>query len=173
MKLHRDRAWTRRGLSLLWDAAALSEIVEPADVVSIRQFFRMAKAWPEELPAAKGDALVVAGLEGCLDALSDDDARTWLERHLKGPILEFQMEYEGAAALIFWLPSGRRRISMSGATEEYFWKGSSTKDEHGLPIGRCLWGGAEADVARIIASDEDSPDFDGPAYIGLYHPRIS
>ena len=28
MKLHRDRAWTRRGFSLLWDAAALSDIVD-------------------------------------------------------------------------------------------------------------------------------------------------
>ncbi len=173
MKLHRDRAWTRRGISLLWDAPALSEIASPADVVSIRQFFRMARGWPEDLPSSNGNALVVAGLEGCLDALSEDDSRAWLELHLKGPILEFQMEYEGMAALIFWLPSGRRRISMAGATEEYFWKGSSTRDDHGLPIGRYLWGGAEADVARIIASNEESPDFDGAAYIGLYHPRIS
>ena len=173
MKLHRDRAWTRRGFSLLWDAATLGDIVEPGDVVSIRQFSRMQGSWPEDLPASGGDALVVAGLEGCLDSLSEEDARLWLEQDLKIPILQFQAEYEGAAALIFWLPSGRRRVTMAGATEEYFWKSSSSKPEHGLPLGRCLWGGAESDVARIIVSDEADPDYDGTAYVGLYHPRIS
>ena len=41
------------------------------------------------------------------------------------------------------------------------------------PFGRCLWGGAQSDVARILVSAETDPDFDGAAYVGLYHPRIS
>jgi len=173
MKLQRDSGWTRRGFSLLWDAAALSKVVSPPDVVSIREFFAIAKAWPEELPGAGGDTLVVAGVEGCLDALSDDDGRTWLETDLKRAILSFQEEYEGQAALIVWLPSGRRRVSMVRATEEYFWKNNSTRNAPGLPIGRCLWAGSEADVARILISDDPDPDVDGDAYAGLYHPRIS
>ena len=42
-----------------------------------------------------------------------------------------------------------------------------------LALGRCLWGGAEADVARILVSEEKEPEFDGDAYVGLHHPRIS
>ena len=173
MKMQRDSGWTRRGFSLLWDASALSKVVAPPDVTSIREFFSMAKAWPEELPGAGGDALIVAGVEGCLDALSGDDGKVWLETDLKQAILSFQEEYEGQAALILWLPSGRRRVSMVRATEEYFWKSSASSKTDGLPIGRCLWAGAESDVARILISDATDPDVDGDAYAGLYHPRIS
>ena len=173
MNLQHDSGWMRRGVSLLWDAATLSEVVSPAAVASIREFFAMTRSWPEELPGFGGDALVVAGVEGCLDALGDDDGEAWLEADLKPAILQFQDEYEGQAALILWLPSGRSRISMVPATEEYFWKTRSSTSERELPIGRCLWAGAESDAARIIVSDASNPDVDGSAYVGLYHPRIS
>jgi len=173
MKMQRDTGWMRRGFSLLWDAEALSRVVSPSQVVSVREFFALSKSWPEDLPGADGDALVVAGVEGCLDALSDEDGQAWLETDLKRAILGFQDEYEGQAALILWLPSGRRRIQMVRATEEYFWKAGSSKDQSGLPIGRCLWAGAESDVARIIISDAADPDVDGEAFVGLYHPRVS
>ena len=133
----------------------------------------MTRSWPEELPGAGGDALVVAGVEGCLDALGDDDGQAWLETDLKLAILSFQDEYQGQAALILWLPSGRSRINMVPATEEYFWKTRSSASVPGLPIGRCLWAGAEPDAARIIVSEARNPDVDGDAYVGLYHPRIS
>ena len=173
MKVHRDQTWTRRGLSLLWDPTALGTIADPNEVRSIRQLFALACAWPDELPSSNGNALIVAGLEGCLDSLSDEDAEVWLEHDLKRVVLSFQMEFEGTSALVFWLPSGRRRISMSPATEQYYWKGSTSGSTAGIPIGRSLWGGAESDVARILASDEEYPDCDGDAFVGLYHPRIS
>ena len=173
MKLKSDSGWMRQGFSLLWDAAALSRVVKPSGVVSIRGFFAMAKSWPEELPGTGGDVLIVAGVEGCLDALSDGDGRTWLETDLKRMILSFQDEYEGSAALILWLPSGRRRVSMEPVTEKYFWKNSPSRSTSGLPIGQYLWAGAESDVARIIVSDAQDPGVDGDAYVGLYHPRIS
>ena len=163
----------RRGFSLLWDARELAKVVSPPGVVSLRGFFALSKAWPDNLPASSGDALVVAGVEGCLDALTDEDGRKWLETDLKQLILSFQEEYQGQAALILWLPSGRRRVTMVGATEQYFWKSNSTRTPPGLPIGRCLWAGAESDAARIIISDAPQPDVDSDAYAGLYHPRIS
>jgi hypothetical protein len=173
MNIQLDHGWIRRGFSLLWDANALSKVINPSDVVSIREFFTLAKAWPEELPGSDGNALVVAGIEGCLDSLTDEDGKEWLETDLKRVILSFQEEYEGQAALILWLPSGRRRVSMVRSTEEYFWKNNSSKGERGIPLGRCLWAGSESDVARILLSDEPSPDIDSDAYVGLYHPRIS
>lgn len=173
MNLQRDSRWMRRGFSLLWDANALSKVVTPREVASLRKFFALAKDWPEMLPGSNGNALVVAGIEGCLDALTDEDAKKWLEIDLKEIILNFQEEYQDQAALILWLPSGRGRISMVRATEEYFWKRNSQRPSSRLPIGRCLWAGAESDAARIIVSDAANPDIDSDAYVGLFHPRIS
>ena len=173
MNLQRGDAWKRRGCSLLWDAGALAEAAAPAEVVSIRRFFAMARSWPAELPGAGGEALVVAGVEGCLDALGDADGRTWLETDVKRAVLGFQDEYQGQAALILWLPSGRSRIRMASATEEYFWGNDRSEPSGGLPIGRCLWAGAESDAARIIVSESAQPDVDGKDWVGLFHPRLS
>jgi hypothetical protein len=166
-------AWKRRGFSLLWDPRVLTTLIAPTAVVSIREFFVLRRAWPEHLPGSGGDALVVAGLDGCLDSLCEQDAVTWLENDLKSAVLSFQEHYEGQAALILWLASGRARVGMDLADEEYFWIVGATKDGPRLPLGRCLWGGAEADVGRILISAQREPDFDGDAYVGLHHPRIS
>ena len=173
MILQRGSGWMRRGFSLLWGTDALFSVTTPQDVVSLRAFFAMARSWPEELPGADGDALVVAGVEGCLDALCADDGCTWLETDLKPLILAFQDEYQGQAALMLWLPLGRRRITMVSATEEYSWKNAASRTAPALPIGRCLWAGAHSDAARIVVSDRPDADPDGDAWVGLYHPRIS
>jgi hypothetical protein len=173
VNVQRQRGWMRRGFSLLWSPRVLVEIVEPAAVVSMRDFFALRRSWPDDLPGAQGNALVVAGLDGCLDSLAEQDAVTWLEADLKPAVLDFQAHYEGQAALILWLASGRTRIGMDLADEEYFWRMGAGRDAPRLPLGRCLWAGAEADVARILVSEEANPDFDGEAYVGLHHPRIS
>src|ERR1035441_7782818 len=74
-----DQSWSRRGLSLVWGAEILSRIARPHQVVSVRQLFALSRAWPEDLPAVDGNAVVVAGVDGCLDALSPEDAAQWLE----------------------------------------------------------------------------------------------
>ena len=173
MKTNSGDAWKRRGFSLLWEPRVLTTVIAPTAVVSLREFFALRKAWPDELPGAEGDALVVAGLDGCLDSLSEQDAVAWLESDLKSAVLSFQEHYEGQAALILWLASGRTRVEMNRADEQYSWKVGAGRDAARLPLGRCLWGGAEADVGRILDSDERNPDFDGDAYVGLHHPRIS
>jgi hypothetical protein len=158
---------------LLWGGAALREIIEPEGVVSIRRFFALSESWPDELPGSAGSALVVSGVEGCLDVLDSEDGETWLESDLRPAILSFQQEYESDGALIFWLPSGRRRIHMHRASEEYVWRSGRSGAHAELALGRCLWSGAESDVARIMSGDWPEPDPDGDAYVGLYHPRIS
>lgn len=173
MKLERTTGWMRRGFSLLWEPRVLAKVIAPTAVVSIRELFTLRRAWPDALPGSAGNALVVAGIDGCLDSLSAQDAETWLEADLKPAVLSFQEYYEGGAALILWLASGRKRIGMDLADEEYFWKVGTSQDGARIPLGRCLWGGAEADVARILVSDEKYPDVDGDAYVGLHHPRIS
>jgi hypothetical protein len=173
MKTLRDRSWVRRGFSLLWEPRVLAEIASPNLVCSIREFFEIGKAWPADLPAAENSALVVAGLEGCLDSLSENDAVTWLENDLQPAIRKFQAHYGLEAALIMWIASGRTRVGMELVDEKYFWKTSPGRDAARLPLGRCLFGGAEGDAARILQSNEKDPDCDGDSYVGLYHPRIS
>jgi len=166
-------AWTRRGCSLLWSFEALAKVATPPQVVSMRQFVELARKWPADLPSGGGRALVVSGLEGCLDVLDPAGAEKWLERDLKELILSFQDEYEGQAALIFWLPSGRGRISMAGASEEYHWAHRAGDSENRLHLGRLLWSGAENEVERIMDTDDQNADYDGKAWAGLHHPRIS
>ena len=168
-----DNSWMRRGFSLLWGVETLAKMATPDQVVSLRQFFSLAESWPESLPSSNGDALVVSGFEGCLDILDIVDAERWIQQDLKDNILSFQEEFEGQAALIFWVPSGRGRIRMHGASEEYHWKTGSRKSDKDLHIGRLLWAGAENEVERIIDADGENLDYDSKAYVGLHHPRIS
>jgi len=172
MQIRYNHSWPRRGFALLWDTRTLGNLVSPADVLSMRELFALAQNWPEELPAANGDALVVAGLEGSLDVLTAADAREWLTGDFRDLILSFQDYYEGQAGLIFWMPSGHGRISMKGATEEYFWTHRDSV-AGGLPIGRLLFSGAESEVERVLNSDDPGVDVDGKHWIGLHHPRIS
>lgn len=174
MRLMQGNSWTRRGCSLLWCPEALETFSAPSEVVSLREFFSLATRWPEDLPSNDGRALVVAGLEGCLDALASEDVPIWIGEDLKPSIFSFQDEYQGDAALVFWLPSGARMPSGSRrwrhdlATGEYGW---STQDGSHLPIGRLLWAGAEEDAERIVT--DGAADVDGDAWVGMYHPRIS
>ena len=172
MQVRFNHSWPRRGFALLWDTQVLGEIVSPEGVLSMRELFALAGNWPDDLPASDGDALVVAGLEGSLDVLAAADAREWLTGDFRDLILSFQDYYEGQAGLIFWMPSGHGRISMKGATEEYFWTHRDSGDG-GLPIGRLLFSGAESEVERLLNSDEPGVDVDGKHWIGLHHPRIS
>jgi len=173
MNLLRQLRWTRRGFSLLWGTDQLPLVASPDLVLSMRQFFALRDAWPDHLPGG-GDAIVVAGLEGCLDALSEGDAVAWMESDLKSIVLECQEHYSNDVALVLWLPSGRDRVRMEPATEAYNWTRSAPNADRVLELGRCLWAGAEDDVMRILeASSPDDANPDGPAWVGLHHPRIS
>ena len=173
MQVVSDLSWSRRGLSILWGAKALHQVAKPSSVLSLRESFALSRNWPEDLPAANGNAVVIAGLDGCLDTLQPEDAIQWLESDLRTLILSFQDHYENHAAMILWLPNGRRRISMPRATEEYAWNCAGVDSGTVIPLGRCLWAGASSDVRRILDSSVSSQDPDGPAWIGLNHPRIS
>ncbi|MBF0462704.1 MAG: hypothetical protein HQL87_15095 [Magnetococcales bacterium] len=173
MKILTDDVWKRRGFSLLWDEKALAALGKPCNVQSIRQFFALVGRWPEELPSNDGNTLVVAGLEGCLDLLAPPEAESWLESDLLAAILDFQSKFSGEAALVFWLPTGKNRIRMNGATETYSWICSAPRSQEHLDIGRILWAGAESDVLRILDPHCPNTDADGPAWIGLHHPRLS
>lgn len=172
MRVLTDKSWSRRGVALLWSGPVLVEIAAPAEVVTIRRFFDIAHRWPEDLPSNGGKTLVVAGLEGCLDALTPQDAEKWLRDRVRDRILSFQDEYEGQAGLVFWLPRGEKRIKLVRSADAHLWQCAPPFRDR-LPIGRLLWGGAESDAGHILNPREKNQDPDGPAWVGLHHPRIS
>lgn len=166
--------WKRKGFSLIWSADALSRLAQPAEVASMRQFFTMSRDWQEDhLQSCNGNALVIAGLDGCLDLLAPVDAEKWLVDSFHPAVLSFQSAFESDAALLFWLPTGKNRIKQNAANESYHWLCSGTHNRETLEIGRILWGGAEGDATRILDASVHNQDPDGAAWIGIYLPRLS
>jgi hypothetical protein len=167
-----DTRWHRRGFTLLWGAESLAELARPDEALTMREFLNIQK-WSESLPSVEGNAMVVVGLEGCLDMLTPQDAETWLNEDFRKQVFRFQSEYENQAALILWLPDGKRRVRVAPAADEYLWICATPYSNQTLSLGRCLWSGAESDARRIVNSTPSSSDPDGFTWIGLYHPRIS
>jgi len=173
MKTMNTDTWTRRGFNFLWDETAFARLSAPSQVMSFRAAWQLSTSWDEELPSNDGKALVVAGLDVCLDLMTPDDAEAWINEVLRPFIWKFQAEFDGEGALVFWIPGGARRISMNPASEQYYWRCAPPFKDQSLEIGRLLLGGAEPDAARIIDPKAANQDPDGPAWIGLHHPRIS
>lgn len=108
---------------------------------------------------------MVAGLDGSLDLLTPTDAEAWLGDAIKPAILSFQDEYEGDAALTFWLPSGHNRIKTQAATDEVSWL-CHAPHGHLIDFGRILWGQANEYPQEILLHDGGRP-------AGLFHLRIT
>lgn len=174
MKTMTDDTWTRRGINFLWDDETFAKLRSKPNtsILSIRAGWQLSNSWPDELPANDGRTLIVAGLDGCLDLLNPEDAANWITGSLRPFIQDFQSEYDGEGSLVFWLPNGGKRIIMNRASEQYLWHCAVPKGDT-LELGRLLWSGAESDVSRIINSQCTNQDPDGPAWIGLHHPRVS
>jgi hypothetical protein len=160
-----DTVWQRRGASWLWDEEARNQICAADEVWSLRQFLRALGNWPEDLPSNGGKTLVVAGLDGSLDLLTPTDAEAWLGDAIKPAILSFQDEYQGDAALLFWLPSGNNRIRAQAATDDVTWV-CHAPHGHQLDFGRSLWGQANEYPREILLRDGGEP-------AGLFHLRIT
>ncbi|QIP02978.1 hypothetical protein [Bradyrhizobium symbiodeficiens] len=160
-----DTVWQRRGASWIWDEEARNQICAASEVWSLRQFLRAIHNWKDDLPSNSGKTLVVAGLDGSLDLLTPTDAETWLCDAIKPAILSFQDEYEGDAALVFWLPGGHNRIRAQAATDEVSWL-CHTPHGHQIDFGRILWGQANEYPQEILLRNGGRP-------AGLFHLRIT
>ncbi|MBN8607690.1 MAG: hypothetical protein J0L81_12305 [Caulobacterales bacterium] len=160
-----DTVWQRRGASWIWDEEARNRICAASEVWSLRQFLRAVGSWPGDLPSNGGKTLVVAGLDGSLDLLTPPDAEVWLADAIKPAILSFQDEYEGDAALAFWLPGGHHRIKAQAATDEVSWLCHAPHGDQ-IDFGRILWGQANEYPQEILLREGGKP-------AGLFHLRIT
>lgn len=160
-----DTVWQRRGTSWLWDEEARNQICAATEVWSLRQLLRAAGNWPGDLPSNGGQTLVIAGLDGSLDLLTPTDAEIWLGEAIKPAILSFQDEYQGDAALVFWLPGGHGRIKTQTTTDEVTWLCQSPHG-HQIDFGRVLWGQANEYPQEILLRENTRA-------AGLFHLRIT
>jgi hypothetical protein len=160
-----DTVWQRRGTSWVWDEEARNQICAASEVWSLRQFLRAVGNWSDELPSNRNKTLVVAGLDGSLDLLTPADAETWLGDAIKPAVLSFQDEYQGDAALVFWLPGGNNRIKVQTASDEVKWL-CHTPHGHQIDFGRILWGQANEYPQEILLRGGGRP-------AGLFHLRIT
>jgi hypothetical protein len=167
MRQLRDTVWQRRGTSWIWDEEARNQICSANEVWSLREFLRAtgARKWPDDLPSNSGKTLVVAGLDGSLDLLTPIDAEAWLADAIKPALLSFQDEYQGDAALVFWLPGGHSRIKVQTANDEVRWLCHTPHGDQ-LDFGRILWGQAHEYPQEILLRDSSKP-------AGLFHLRIT
>jgi hypothetical protein len=161
-----DTVWQRRGTSWLWDEEARNQVCTAGDVWSLRQFLRAVGNWPDDLPSNGSKTLVVAGLDGSLDLLSPNDAETWLGDVIKPAVLKFQDEYQGDAALVFWLPTGHSRLKVQASTDAVNWLCAAPYAQSQLDFGRILWGEANEYPQEILLRDGGKP-------AGLFHLRIT
>ena len=166
MKQLSDTGWQRRGISWLWNADALANVVQPNQVWSMRQFLQAVGHWPDQLPGMSGSAVAVAGLDGCLDLLAPPDAEAWLSGDIKEAILSFQDEYQGDGALVFWLPGGRKRLHTNPASDDVTWRCSAPHSGQQLDFGRLLWGAATEYPRELLMAGISDP-------VGLFHLRIT
>ena len=168
-----DNTWTSCGTSLLWDAAALNRICPFDSVRSLRELFRLHQAgWPDgSLQLINNRTLVIAGLEAAMDTLHPDAAVQWLEQTVYQAISDFQRDVAGGggeAALIFWL-ADRNRVFHKASEDTYHWHCTGEHRNKSIPIGRCLWNGAESGVRRIVTLNAERKEI----HSGLYQQRIS
>jgi hypothetical protein len=168
-----DNTWIRFGTSLLWDAEALNSVCSPESVRSLREFLRLHEAgWPEDaLKLVNNRTLVVAGLEAAMDTVNPEEAVEWLEKKVYQAVLDFQENVADGgreAALLLWL-ADRKRLTHKAADNSYHWLCSGEHRQQSIPLGRCIWNGAEDSVRRIITTNADQKE----VWAGLFLPRIS
>lgn len=174
MRQIEDEMWRRRGFTVLWSPAALGLLCESTtEIISMREFFRVGTNWPDTLPTSNGNALVVTGLEGCLDRISPLDAEAWLDEVVQPLMLRFQRQYSDDAALIFWMPTGEKRVELVTLDDTFSWEFAPPFKKEPFSISRALFGGAHKDAGKIVTSEQDDRGHRKSAWIGLHLSRIA
>ena len=168
--------WTRRGISILWDAER-----------SCQGLHATASGQPTAVPPTaccrlagrrfavgqRACSLLLAW-KTCIDALPPDEAIALAGTDgLPGPTFRFQREVAGAATRRPWccgssiIGDWSTRPAMIRTTGT---AAPSTRARQ-IPLSRCLFNGAQHDLRQIHV--RSAGDKKTEQWIGLYHPRIS
>jgi hypothetical protein len=168
-----DDVWKRRGFTILWSPSALGDLCQDtSEIISLRVLFNFQTSWPDDLPSSGGNATVVTGLEGCIDRIAPDTADVWLENQLRPLMRRYQSQYDDAA-LIFWMPTGEKRIEEVTVDDSFSWRCAPPFQKELFPISRAVFGGAHRDAGKIVRWESDARGHRTPTWIGIHLARIS
>ena len=106
-----------------------------------------------------------------MDTLHPDAAVDWLEQTVYQAVLDFQENVADGgreAALIFWL-ADPKRVFHKASEDTYHWHCAGEHSKKSIPLGRCLWNGAQSGVRRIVTVSAEKKEI----HAGLYQQRIS
>ncbi len=144
--------WFNRGCSIIWDPRCLTRLVKDnSEVTPISMALRFGKTetWPEELPAHSGRAMVVVGLDGCLESLEESQREGWLRNHIKPMVLSFYRRFQNGKSLIFFFERGKSAF-IDHIEDAFLWQPSSKQDKP-VPIVKFLYGGRFEEIKRLIS----------------------
>lgn len=147
--------WFRRGCSIIWDNRCLTKLVKDnSEITPIATALKMGKlnTWPDRLPASNGRAMVVVGLDGCLESLDEDQRERWLKQHVKQLVLSFYRKYNNEASLIFFFERGHASF-VDHVEDAFIWQPTNKKGNP-LPLVKFLYGGRFTEIKRLV-SDVD------------------
>lgn len=151
--------WFKRGCSIIWDPRCLTRLVKDnSEITPISVAMRYAKneLWPDELPAYRGKAMVVVGLDGCLESLQADQREKWLKQHIKPMVLSFYRRFQNDKSLVFFFERGKSAF-LEDLEDAFLWQPAS-KNEQALPIVRFLYGGRFEEIKRLISETEPTKE---------------
>lgn len=160
-----DDVWQRKGVSVIWDNAVLTQLLKNNRAVSLREFFcYYENRWSEEqMPLINDDLLLVAGLDAALDTLEIPISEEWVTQEVYKRIYDFQSWAEGQCALVFWM-SDQARWKENIETNRYTWICDGKDRGKEIELGSGIWNGAQLSVRKIESNRN---------WIGLYLDRIS
>ena len=111
--------------------------------------------------------MVVAGLDGCLDLLTPEDAEAWLGDELKARrSFRFRTTTKAMLRWCSGCPPVSGRIQVQAATDAVSWLCGAPHGDHQIDFGRVLWGEAANTRRRFCCAD-------GGKARGLFHLRIT
>ncbi len=147
--------WFKRGCSIIWDNRCLTRLVKDnTEITPISSALRMSKVnnWPDKLPAAKGRAMVVVGLDGCLESLEEDQREKWLREHIKPLVLSFYRKFENHGSLIFFFERGTASF-IDHNDAAFMWRPTNSQGEP-LPLVKFLYGGRVDEIKRLVSEHD-------------------
>ena len=147
--------WFRQGCSIIWDPRCLSRLVtDNSQITPISAAMRIAKTetWPDVLPAYKGKAMVIVGLDGCLESLAVPEREKWLKDHIKPLVISFYRRYQTGASLIFFFERGKAAF-LDHIDDAFLWQ-PTVKSDSPIPIVKFLYGGRSQEIRRLVSETD-------------------